>query len=103
MEFPHVLQVQSCRSQRRNGGVSGYEMAALAHRVNHHHRRIEAMGVGKFRDEVDTYHIPTIFGDGKGVQFAERLALLRLRAQAQIASLAVLTDKARHVWPPVVA
>jgi hypothetical protein len=58
------------------------------------------MGVGKFDNEVDGDRLSFI-GDFKREKFADRAVPLRLRAKAEVACATVLTNVARHLWPPV--
>jgi hypothetical protein len=48
------------------------------------------MGIWEFHDKIDAYDIPSIFGDGEGVQFSEMSVLLHLHSKAHITGLAIL-------------
>jgi hypothetical protein len=48
------------------------------------------MGIWEFHDKIDTDDMPSIFGDGEGVQFSKRSALLSIHLKAHIAGHAIL-------------
>ena len=81
--------------------MSGYEMASFTHRVDYDHRSVHSMCIGEFDNEVDANDIPSSFGYWKWVQFSEQFAFLCLCLKTHIASLAVPSNVARHVQPPV--
>src|SRR5277367_6702876 len=101
MQLPDVLEVEPGRAQSRDSGVSWDEMSPFARRVHDDHRSIEPMGLGELDDEVDADRVPSRFRDWEWMKFTEGFAFLGLRSKTQIARLTVLSDVARHVWPPI--
>jgi len=102
VEFPDLLQVESCRAQCSHCSMGGYEMATLTGQINHHHNSITTMQFREFANEVDADSVPVIFRDWQWMQFTHWLVTLCLCLKAEIASLAVFTYELQHVGPPVI-
>ena len=77
-------------------------MQPFGDRVNHNHYCIKPMRIQEFHDEVDTDSLPAALGYMEWVEQADQSVSEDLVSEAGLASLGVLSDVSRHLWPPVV-
>ena len=62
MVLPDFSEVDACRAFGSDGGMRRDEVRAFPDTVYNVHDRVVAMCVRKFHYEVDTHHIPSLFG-----------------------------------------
>ena len=102
MVLPDFSEVDACGAFGSDGGMRWDEVCTFSDAVYNVHDHVVAMRMRKFHYEVNTHHIPSLFGSLRCMEFSRGAAVLEFGPIAEVTGLHIESDVVGHLGPPVV-